>query len=146
MHQTKLRKEVKRQIKEGISEEELTLIKVTPENKMLLTWKHEHEFVYEGEMYDIVHTEIINKNTVVYHTLPDKKEHQLIANFMEKMKKRSQKNAPNNKYFKVLLKLPPQPFKQEAFTIEEHPKHVFNYTNLYHSILLDITSPPPKVV
>ncbi|MEZ4875609.1 MAG: hypothetical protein R2793_09250 [Flavobacteriaceae bacterium] len=149
VQQRSLRKEVKRQIKEGIPEEELVLITITPQNKTKVQWKHDEEFEFEGSMYDVVRTEILNENTIVYHALPDEKEHQLIETFLEKIKKDQQKDQKTNslKYFKIVLRLPPSPMvKEDAVAYEEYPKHRFSYTNLYHSVLLDINSPPPKFV
>ena len=148
IQQRNLRKEVKQKIKQGIAEEELAIITITPENKDALLWKHDKEFMFEGEMYDVVYAETINEGTTVYHALPDKKEHELIEKFLEKIKKNRSKNQRTNtqNFFKVVIKIPPTTYKQEAIAFEEHPKSVFNYTNLYHSILLEISSPPPKQV
>lgn len=147
IHQKQVRKEIKQRIREGISEDDLVSITVTPQNRDQLQWKKKDEFYYKGELYDIVRVEIIDESTVVYHSLADSREHQLIAQFNAKWKK-NQKQPSNSsfKIFNVLLNLPPSPYRQEMVSSEKDPKTIFNYNNLYFSISLDINSPPPKSV
>lgn len=53
-----IRKEVKRQIIAGIDKSELFLLKFTKqESHTLLKWKHNKEFEYQHEMFDVVETE-----------------------------------------------------------------------------------------
>jgi len=59
-----VRKAVKWKMITGIDKEELVLLKFTEKEKQsLLNWKHDREFEYKGEMYDIVEIELKNDTT-----------------------------------------------------------------------------------
>lgn len=80
---------IKNQIKKGTFKAELFEIVVTEANVAQLDFEDEHEFEYEGVMYDIVKTDSVDPGTVVYHCLRDMDETELIADFEKLMKKRS---------------------------------------------------------
>jgi len=59
-----VKKEVKQKIIAGIDKKELVLLKLTEAQKQTqLNWEHAKEFEYQGEMYDIVETEIVCDTT-----------------------------------------------------------------------------------
>lgn len=59
-----LKKEIKRKLIAGIDKSELVLLRFTEaEKNTRLKWKHALEFSYQGEMYDIVETEIKGDTT-----------------------------------------------------------------------------------
>jgi hypothetical protein len=61
-----VRKEVKWKMIEGIEKEQLVLLKFTTEqSQTILDWKHSKEFEFQGEMYDIVSTEMMG-DTILY--------------------------------------------------------------------------------
>ena len=148
IEQHQIRKEVKQKIKKGIKKDELTLITVTSQNINEIEWEHDDEFRYKGKMYDVVYKET-HQNTVIYYTLPDKKEHQLIENYLKKINKNHKKNQRQStlKLFKIVYKVPTvYGFNQDFIALERYPKQTFNYLNLYHSITIEVSSPPPKQV
>lgn len=60
LRRKEVRKEVKHQIIAGVERSELVLLTFTPEQQQKLKWKHSREFEFEGEMYDVVETEIVD--------------------------------------------------------------------------------------
>jgi len=76
IHQKKrnIKREVKRQIIEGIDKDKLVLLKFSKEEtKTKLRWEHSREFEYEHKMYDIVETKIVG-DTVYYWCWYDHEE------------------------------------------------------------------------
>lgn len=55
-----VRKEVKHQIIAGLDRSELVLLTFTLEQHSKLKWMHSKEFEFEGEMYDVVETEVVD--------------------------------------------------------------------------------------
>ncbi|MCB0457505.1 MAG: hypothetical protein KDC91_07150 [Flavobacteriaceae bacterium] len=85
--QAQIRREIKTAIKQGVPDNELTLIEVSGKNSELLTWKDKHEFWYQGALYDVVKIEETSKGTVKYHCINDTKETLLFANLDDLVKK-----------------------------------------------------------
>lgn len=54
-----IRKEVKRKIKAGLTESEMTLLIIPNEQLGDLKWKHSKEFKLKGQMYDVIKKENI---------------------------------------------------------------------------------------
>lgn len=52
-----IRKEVKRKIKAGLKENEMTLLEIKNEDLGKLKWKHSKEFELDGQMYDVIKKE-----------------------------------------------------------------------------------------
>ncbi len=77
-HQKKLAKrEAKSTIITGIEKDQLERLQFSiSESKTILDWKHSEEFSFNGNMYDIVDTEI-NADSIVYWCWLDKKETEL---------------------------------------------------------------------
>ncbi len=72
-----VRKELKYRMIEGISLDQLVLLKFTfGESQTRLHWHHAGEFEYHGQMYDIVHKEI-KGDTIHYWCWKDDKETEL---------------------------------------------------------------------
>lgn len=148
MQQHKIRKEIVQQIKNGISESELTCISVTSENESQLIWKDREEFRYKGTMYDIVHIEVSGK-TKIYHCISDAQETKLIDKYNKELqKKRKHRNNRTNavKTVKFLQKINPLPQKDELAISQKEPHPNFFYYNHYAPLSLEISSPPPKQV
>ncbi|MCB0795822.1 MAG: hypothetical protein KDB88_13900 [Flavobacteriales bacterium] len=149
VQQMQLRKEVKQRIKIGLSEEELTTIVIATGEEGRLDWKNDHEFIYEGELFDLVRSETIADGTVIHHALPDHQEHDLITRYLANLKK--DKNSKNRRgtplrYQKVLLRLPPSTLRHAAVVLEEGTTDPVFREALYRSVVLDVTSPPPRSV
>ncbi|SRX53812.1 hypothetical protein [Aequorivita sp. CIP111184] len=149
IQQNHIRREIVHQIKLGISEKDLTSITVSSENENQLIWKDHEEFRYKGTMYDIVHIEILDENTKVYHCISDSQETNLIAKYNKDFKKkRKDKNNRTNsvKSIKYIEKINPIPQKEELAFSNKVIRPNFIYHDNYASLSLEILSPPPKQV
>lgn len=140
---------IKLEIKQGVLEDELSIITVTEENKHLLKWKNKREFFYKGNMYDVVRKRKSNIKTILYYCINDEKEAILLAkldmlvkNSMDQNSKKNnvlQYNAP----FLVLDKIQHCFFGNNLIsnTVAISLKYIKNYTSPY----LSIVGPPPKL-
>jgi hypothetical protein len=92
IQQCVFREEIKQQIKAGVPEEDLVLLKIarTLEAKPDPAFRriHEGEFRYNGEMYDIIRRET-HGDTTWYYCLSDEKETQLFANLDDLVKRQN---------------------------------------------------------
>lgn len=86
LQQFHIRQEIKQQIKVGVSQDQLALIKIPKvlEEQTNATFQRldEREIRYQGEMYDIVRSEE-HGDTTWYYCIADVKETQLFANLDE---------------------------------------------------------------
>jgi hypothetical protein len=58
-----LKRTIKHQMIAGIEKEKLVLLVVDDTNRGDLEWEHSREFEFEGEMYDVVYTEVTGDTT-----------------------------------------------------------------------------------
>lgn len=72
----KLRKKIKHNIISEIGLEKLKRISIHREDIHQLYWKHDKEFEYKDEMYDVV-SKIIVEDSIIYYTWWDKEETEL---------------------------------------------------------------------
>lgn len=104
--QGRIRKEIKRQIKRGVRDEDLFSIEVNAQNEHEFVWIKNHEFRYQGRLYDVVKTEPCNQGKI-YWCINDIQEQQLFSHLDEWVKKRSDKDNAGksvaSKLFKFLL-------------------------------------------
>jgi hypothetical protein len=81
VQQKMIRKQIKKQIIAGIPDHELTVFKIPANtvdfNSVGLKWVKQHEFIYQGKMYDVVRTRIIDEFTW-YYCFEDKNETDLV--------------------------------------------------------------------
>ncbi len=138
--QDKIQKEIKAQIKAGLRDEALTLIRMTGEIAPEINWiRANEEFTFRGEMYDVVKMEDRDGNKLIY-CLNDVKEKKLIADF-------ARKNDSNHKARKL--------FSYFSYNFVVQPvtlNNIRDISNLYFCIrVFDIKSkikevavPPPK--
>jgi hypothetical protein len=106
--QHEIRHEIKQQIKAGVPEAELVLLKISKDlevkNSAVFQRLHEREFRYDGNMYDIVRQEA-HGDTTWYYCLADEKETQLFANLDELVKQDMAGNPQHRKQIDELLRL-----------------------------------------
>lgn len=150
-----VRQEIKHRIKQGVPDDELILITVTPAIQHKLEWEFEwedeKEFRYEGMMYDVVKTEVIDETTIAYYCISDEQETTLFANLDEQVKKNRDINNDNTEndsledMFKLLSDIYAQPQKDNTTFIQPNATTTFEYVSHYSSHSLDIASPPPKM-
>lgn len=97
IQQQHIRHEIKQQIKAGVPEDEIVLLKLSrtiQDNWDEFQWIHDHEFRYQGKMYDIVRQEDHGETTWFY-CIRDEKETLLFARLDEQVKNEMQ-NMPGN--------------------------------------------------
>lgn len=72
-----VRKQVKWQFLSGMNEEALVLLKFRASSVQAeLHWEHSREFEFQGQMYDVVKSEL-KGDTMYYHCWPDQAESRL---------------------------------------------------------------------
>jgi hypothetical protein len=135
-----IQKEIRREIRQGLSEKDLTLIAVPFNDESGICWiKPGKEFTYRGKMYDVVKTRISDSRKF-YYCIDDIKEKKLIDDF-------SKKNEPSQKARKLLgnyhyiYVIQPESF----FHINETSNHDYCIKSFdAASNIEEVTIPPPK--
>lgn len=138
-------------IKQNLSDEELTLIKVPlkfiEKNNNILEWEKENEFKYKGSLYDVV-KKIQKNDTIYFYCINDKKEEVLFANLEEHIRYETDSNLPQKKGSRELVKMLIKDYFFEnssiAFNFHQEDFIFNNFNVLYHSIPDEVISPPPK--
>ena len=143
-----IRKEVKQKIISGIEKEELELLKFTKEETQeKLDWKHDYEFEYRGEMYDIVERKQVG-DSVYYWCWWDHEETQLNKKLTSLMnivlgghkdaqeKQKHLTHYLNSLFYDAPFTWNPNP----SFTIK---KSFTTYYNHYSFLPFPPESPPP---
>lgn len=138
-----IRQEIKHQIKAGVPDTELVLLKIV-EGKFHPTFQRveEHEFRYDGKMYDVVRQES-HGDTTWYYCLADEKETQLFANLEELVKHGMSQNSERQQRIIRLLNL----FGQLFFSPHDRVSSVdaiedMAWSNCYFGLKLWIEPPP----
>jgi hypothetical protein len=110
-----------------------------------MQWKDDgKEFILNGEMYDVAKIEKVNGKTVL-HCVNDKKEKELLSNFIKAIKA----GAHNGKSGKHSLKFQLTDYtitpidKSAEFRLLPDQKFV-NYTSSLYTAVSEITTPPPR--
>lgn len=146
-----IKKEVKRKLVAGLGKDELYLIKVSDQEKItLLKWKHEREFEFKGQMYDIVETEIKNDTTYYWciwdseETALYKKRKALVADLMatNPLKKENQKKLLT--FFKSIYFF--ESFKNKKTDFNESTVKFYFKKNLYSSVRIRPPTHPPEAL
>lgn len=100
-----IRREIKQQIKAGVPQAELVLFKICEEKPDPAFQRvDEHEFRYDGKMYDIVRQESHGDRTW-YYCLADEKETQLFAHLEELVKRGMNQNPEQQQRLERLLNI-----------------------------------------
>ena len=152
-HQSHIRKQIKQQIKNGISEDELQLFSISHKEYNQLEWVREDiEFRIGANMFDIVRNER-TADSVYLQCVNDKEEELLFAQLDEMIRKKMEQesSASQNpsrqwgKLYKLFSCVIPQ--NKSQCSCEEFVPDLFNETSfLYLSPYLEISSPPPDPV
>ncbi len=111
-----VRETVKQLLLAGVDQEELVLFKFTQSESELLDWKKDHEFAYQGQMYDVVSSEVIG-DSIYYWCWWDEAEskierqiEELTAMLFHQSPENQQKQARLHDFYKNL-------FHKLAFTL-----------------------------
>ena len=144
-HSQSLQKEViKEKILSQLKEEELKIISAS-DNHQQIYWEEEgKEFLFKGEMYDVVKTKIVNGKVMLY-CINDKKERELVDNYNLITKHNSSsdkkgKNTIDNSF--NLFVYQDETTGKSCFTYLSNNFSFINF-NLPEN-LIDNISPPPK--
>lgn len=149
IQQNQIRKEIKKQIKENLDSQELSMIRVTSENQNQLHWEHNKEFRYRGIMYDVVKKEVIDNVTTIYYCITDTQETTLFACLDSLINKSMETKCNGIHPLKNLLKFLSNlyflvPYIGSDFSFKKVLFYAYNGN--YHQPWFEIDSPPPKFI
>ncbi|MFZ1703807.1 MAG: hypothetical protein WAT79_05645 [Saprospiraceae bacterium] len=143
-----IRKEVKKRISDGLSEEEkvkLTFLK--NDISQLLKWEHDHEFEYNNQMFDVLHSEI-KGDSIIYYCWWDHKESNLnqklaclTIDALNQNKQQHQQKQHLKKFLNTLFCVNVTPIQ---FFINFREKLVIESRILWSSRWITPPLPPPK--
>lgn len=100
-----IRHEIKQQIKHSLSEDELQVIRIKPEASSALSWKNDHEFIYKGDLCDVVRTEVQGDSGTLYYCINDTQEKELFAHLDKLVKEGMSNDDPASQNAKNFFKL-----------------------------------------
>ena len=136
-------------IKTHIPDSELTLIKITSQNKNDLHWKEANEFSYQGLMYDVVKIEKFPTQTT-YFCIADHREMELLQKLEIQIEKDKSTKSNKNTLVKSLIKVIPKveiDIENNSANIQYCKNHISTETfSSFNSLKLDLISPPPKFI
>jgi hypothetical protein len=119
--QEEIRENVEQKIIKTLYKSDLDVIIANEENLAKITWEREgKEFKFEGELYDIVFTEI-KSGTTYYYCFKDEDETILEVKINQFLKNQSDE-LPQNQHTKTILQ-----FLLEPFTIHSNSDFHFDY-------------------
>ncbi len=140
--QQNLQQEIKREIRKGLNQKDLTLIVISAKNQKEICWiKKGREFKYQDLMYDVVSFRE-KGNKMYYYCINDVKEKNLIAFYTSHNRRRNRvllklRKVLSQKYFPIFFSLNINVNKVDVFSKE--------YIENYIAIYIETLSPPPKV-
>lgn len=148
-HKKNLRKEVKQELIAGMDKSELTVLKFYKEEvNTLVKWEHAKEFEYQGQMYDVIETQI-NGNIITYWCWWDHKEthlnkqlNELLTQIMGNNQQKKEKQQKLLHFYQSLFVQKPLTFHFKNYTSESPLYCLF----LCHksSYTFSPLSPPPR--
>jgi hypothetical protein len=141
--QNNIRNEINIEIKKLSPKKNISIIVVSKRNEENINWiRKNKEFLYNGKLYDIIK---IKKNTdnKIFYCINDSKENDLISIYMTNNKKKDNIfiNLKKIFYNKFLIASFSNAKKQIVKKII-----IDRYTETYISKILEILSPPPKIL
>ena len=147
-----IKKEIKTRIKRKLDDSDLMLIKFpshpNKQQQKLFHWKEENEFVYEGNMYDVVRQYSIH-DTIYFYCIKDSNETELFANLDAQVGQNMASNALSRNLTKLFKLSFDQSFLR-SFSFDyclQSSKSIyclfqsFNYL----SVQKDVETPPPEL-
>jgi hypothetical protein len=149
--QMRIRREIKSQIKTGLSRDQLHELSFSMAENAKLQWTEKNkEFRFNGEMFDVVSSET-RGDTIYYYCINDKDEASLFANLGELVKKKldddcnSGKNI-SAKLIRAITSLVFLPSELNPFIIStREPLNYFtSHSIVFLSPFLELVTPPPK--
>jgi hypothetical protein len=137
-----IQKEVRREIRKGLADKDLTLITVPIGDESGICWiKAGKEFTYRGEMFDVVKIKI-SKDKKYFYCINDVKEKKLISDFSKNNEsdRGARKLLSNFTYIYILQ-------QGSFFHILETSDYGYCIKSFNTaSVATDVISPPPKFI
>ncbi len=135
---------VKQKIIDQLKDKEFQVISLTDNHKKIYWEEEGNEFLFNGEMYDVVKTKLVNGKVILY-CINDKKEKELVDNYNLVTK---QNSSPDKKEKNTI----DNSFNLFVYQDEKNVDHfVIHDLNRFYFIephftqgITDKISPPPK--
>jgi hypothetical protein len=146
-----IRREVKKQIKEGIPDNQLILFTFekdgTGKGAGDLIWYEDDEFSYHGDMYDVVRSREFG-NQIFYYCLKDTDESQAFVNLdkLTDLRTKQDKNCQSKTQLMLRLLITEGLVKPQTIFDGESFYKILNYNYLFSLCKNDteIPTPPPR--
>jgi hypothetical protein len=141
MEQSHIQSEIRNEIQNGLNKDFLTVINVSAKDISAIEWiDNGKEFLYHGEMYDVVNIRS-DKKTIQYECINDKNEEQLITDFCKK--DNTHRKTENNvaKYFTQLFY---SENSEKVWWDVTKEKPIPCFLLAYSSACKEILNPPPE--
>jgi hypothetical protein len=147
-----IKKAIKLRIKNQVPENELTHLVFSPSSEACseIEWIEDHEFRYNGQMFDIVRQVTDDDGTIHYYCINDRQEEMLFADLKNQLKNLldtknadNRQNQPVNKYFDkdyIVGKFYQFLFNSDV-SVAYHPTDIF-----LAKAEKEVPTPPPKRV
>lgn len=147
-----LQRNVRQQINKGLPSSLVSLIKIPiteEKGDRLFKWLGDDEFIYRGNLFDLVKKEIRN-DTIYYYCFNDKQEEQISSNLDDFMKNILQDSKSTQQKAKKI----PDKFTDDYIIQNKAAtnlsSNISGYSDiklsLYVSIHPEVLSPPPKSI
>ncbi|MCX8010560.1 MAG: hypothetical protein N3A61_05360 [Ignavibacteria bacterium] len=150
--QYQLKRQIRNEILKDISYELLFCITIKPEDLFVdrdgIIWKEKDEIEYHGKLFDIVQIKKSEGNLILY-CFEDEKEERLIKNFFAYQDIHHQNKKSRSNYITLLSTIIHQALISGNNCLNRFDKFLLinlYLTNKYKSIIIDLDSPPPKLI
>jgi hypothetical protein len=150
--QWEIRKNIEWIIQKNINNDDLIHLAI-PTNYPLKWEREGREFWFEGQLYDVVRSEIKDSITQ-YYCINDTKETELCANFDDFFQKKLKNDANTegsslSDFFKDISKIYIPlthcfPDNHVELSVARHPKAPIPFSCFYTSLSINLIDPPPK--
>ena len=143
--------QVKRQLRSGLDDKELAVLKFSRQDARLkLRWEGPEEFEYEGQMYDVASVSV-SGDTLVYRCWWDHEEARLNQHLQDLIAYALGKDAQNKENRKRLAKFfrslyCPQVSLWPALSLKKARQQVFTYAFHRPPVFLPPPAPPPEML
>jgi hypothetical protein len=149
IYQSSVRNEIRNYINTDERKKRIEILKFSKADlkKRLITFIKNDEFIFNNQLYDIKNSKAVG-DSIFYYCINDTKEKELINKFSNDYEKNTENKSKSN-FAKIIT-----PKLLEYFVINYNSalfiKDLFvfidNYINLYHSLIYQPITPPPKCV
>lgn len=150
LRQQNIRNELTDIINQNIASGILTVLSFEKSQINSIQWLKKNEFNYQGDLFDIVMTEISENGKIYYYCFLDKKEKHLLVQLEKHVSRSIADNDKNQKSERNFIKN----LTKDFFAIENEFLITSNAIELdfiaivsdYHSLIPTKEAPPPKSV